>query len=118
MFLSSGKLVKNPQLITRYVEELRNRGLNPLTIVPGHEELEMVERAAKERICVLKIVEELIEHFKNRIVGVLAKNIVKEVLKEEVDEETAAYLIAKELAAWVLEIAESLNIVKIGGDIR
>jgi hypothetical protein len=40
------------------------------------------------------------------------------VLKEEVDEETAAYLIAKELAAWVLEIAESLNIVKIGGDIR
>jgi hypothetical protein len=118
MFLSSGKLVKNPQLIIRYVEELRNRGLNPSTIVPGREELEIVERAAKERICVLKIVEELIEHFKNRIVGVLAKNIVKEVLKEEVDEETAAYLIAKELAAWVLEIAESLNIVKIGGDIR
>jgi|UniRef100_A0A7J2U253 hypothetical protein len=113
MIWGSGKLVKNPQLIMRYVEELKKKGLNASIVVPSHGELELVEKAAKERTDMLKVMEELINYFKNRIDKELAKNIIKEVLGEEVDDDTASYIMSRELAAWVLEIAEILNIIKI-----
>jgi predicted CopG family antitoxin len=113
MLLSSGKLVKNPQLVMKYLEELKKRGIEIATVIPGREELEIVEKAVKEKMNMLRVVEELIRHFKSKIDAQLAKITVKEVLREEVDEDTASYLIAKELSAWVLEIAETLNIIKI-----
>ena len=97
----------------KYLEELKKRDIEIATVIPGREELEKVEKSVKEKASMLKVVEELIKHLKSKIDAQLAKITVKEVLREEVDEDTASYLIAKELASWVLEIADTLNIIKI-----
>ncbi|MDK6028033.1 hypothetical protein QPL79_01460 [Ignisphaera sp. 4213-co] len=118
MFLSSGKLVKNPQLIHKYLDELRKRGLDPSILLPSREDIDLIENSVKKGLSMLKIMDDLINNYLRRIDPVIAKKVFKEVTNEDVDEETAAYLIAKELSAWTLEIAEALNIIMISDVIR
>ena len=117
MFLSTGKLVKNTQLISKYIEELNKRGIESSTVLPSTDDIEFVERAVKNGYDMLYIMNALIQRFISRIDPKIAKEVFKKVLNEEVDEETASYLIAKEFSAWVLEIAETLNIIKINNKI-
>jgi hypothetical protein len=72
----------------KYLEELKKRDIEIITVIPGREELEKVEKAVKEKASMLKVVEELIKHLKSKIDAQLAKITVKEVLREEVDEDT------------------------------
>ncbi|MCI4436229.1 MAG: hypothetical protein JHC33_05390 [Ignisphaera sp.] len=118
MMLSSGKFVKNPQLILRYVEELKKRGIDTEPVTPSSKELELVEAAARRGESLLSVLEKLVNLFKSRIIGEIAREVAKEVLGQDLDEDTATYLIARELAGWVLEIAEALNIIRISNALR
>ncbi|MEL9939580.1 MAG: hypothetical protein QW632_03360 [Ignisphaera sp.] len=113
MFLSSGKLVKNPQLIRRYVDEARKRGIDLSKVLPNEEDIDLVRNVSMHALDMLKIMEDLIQRFMKRIDPGIAREVFKEVLNEDVDEATATYLLAKEFSAWTLEIAEALNLIKI-----
>ncbi len=63
-----------------------------------------------------EILEVLQEKILDRIDGDLAKKAVRNVYDLEVTEENARMMIAKILAGWYIEVADSLNVVKIKKD--
>lgn len=115
LLMSSGKLVKNPALILKYFALVKERGGDVSRAMPGSKDVELVVEAARQGRDLLSILQDLIRSYSERMDPTTARAAVKEVMKCEVDEDTAVYLISRELAAWTLEIAEAVGAIKVSG---
>jgi len=113
LMLASGKL-SSYRILTAYLNILDKKERDKA--LPKTKDLEYVRMLIDEGIRRLdEIIRELSENLKGRINGYYAKKAVKDVLGLDVDETEAKDYVAKELASWILEISENLNIIKLKG---
>ncbi len=113
LMLASGKL-SSYRILTTYLNILDKKERD--RVLPKTKDLEYVRMLIDEGIRRLdEIIKELSENLKGRINGYYAKKAVKDVLGLDVDEIEAKNYVARELASWILEISENLNIIKLKG---
>lgn len=113
-FLSSGIIIENYALLTRYMELCKQRGLDCSILLPSSTTLsEMLKIVEKESVNL----QVLIEHFNNilseRIDCELVMETFREVYKVEVDCLSARKLLIIQLVGWYLEILNTLGYVKL-----
>lgn len=114
LFMSSGKLVKNYNMLIRYFEILEEMGIDKSVSVPTSSDIEFIVKAVSSKhLNLLEILTALIRRFIPRVHREAAKKAIDEVLGGDFDEQLAVDIIAKDLAAWTLEIAENMNLIKI-----
>mgnify|MGYP000356630724 CR=1 FL=1 len=113
LMLASGKL-SSYRILIAYLNILNKEERDK--VLPRAKDLEYVRMLIDEGINRLdEIIKELSENLKDRINGYYAKKVIKDVLGLDVNESEAKRFVAKELASWILEISENLNIIKIKG---
>lgn len=114
LFMASGKLVKNYSILIRYFEILEEMGIDKSTSVPASSDIEYITRAVSSgHLNLLEVLSILASRFIPRINREAARRAVEEILGRGVDEQVAVDIIAKDLAAWTLEIAENMSLIKI-----
>ncbi|MEM0372191.1 MAG: hypothetical protein QXY23_06435, partial [Ignisphaera sp.] len=59
------------------------------------------------------VLEELIARIVARVHREAAKEAVREALGSDIDEEIAVDIVARDIAGWILEIAENMGLIKI-----
>ncbi len=113
-FMASGKIVKNYELLRIYVDEMKNRGLDPASSYPTNEDLEYTVRIVREAesINLEQLQKLLMERFKPRIDRDSAVNACKKFYGFDLEASTAIEEIARILAGWTIEIALNLGLVK------
>lgn len=114
LFMASGKLLKNQSLLLKYFEILEKMGIDKSVSVPTSDDISFLVKAVYEgKISLFEALSALTRRFMPRIIGEAAKKAVEEVLGEEVDETLAIEIIAKDLAAWTIEIAEGMRLIRL-----
>ncbi|MEM4514186.1 MAG: hypothetical protein QXZ41_06750 [Ignisphaera sp.] len=114
LFMASGKLLKNQSLLLKYFEALEKMGIDKSVSVPTSDDISFLVKAVYEgKISLLEALSALTRRFIPRVIGEAAKKAVEEVLGEEVDTILAREIIAKDLAAWTIEIADRMHLIKL-----
>ncbi|MEM1525896.1 MAG: hypothetical protein QW775_06705 [Ignisphaera sp.] len=114
LFMASGKLLKNQSLLLKYFEALEKMGIDKSVSVPTSDDISFLVKAIYEgKISLLEALSALTRRFIPRVIGEAAKKAVEEVLGEEVDTILAREIIAKDLAAWTIEIADRMHLIKL-----
>ncbi|MEM2200644.1 MAG: hypothetical protein QW552_05110 [Ignisphaera sp.] len=112
--MASGKLLKNQSLLLKYFEALEKMGIDKSVSVPTSDDISFLVKAIYEgKISLLEALSALTRRFIPRVIGEAAKKAVEEVLGEEVDTILAREIIAKDLAAWTIEIADRMHLIKL-----
>ncbi len=114
LFLSSGKIVKDYRILQKYFEILDEMNIDKASALPSSEDIELIRRLIKEgKRNLLELIDALTLKFIPKINTEAAIRAYKEVLDIEIQPNTAISHIARDLAGWTLEIAESLGIIRI-----
>lgn len=112
--MASGKLLKNQIFLIKYFEILEKMNIDKSISIPTSNDIEFLVNSVRGKtINLLEILSTLTLRFLPRVVEEAAIKTIKEVLGEEINGKIAVELIAKDLAAWTIEIAEGMNLIKI-----
>ncbi|MEZ0289565.1 MAG: hypothetical protein ABWJ42_00535 [Sulfolobales archaeon] len=113
--LASGRIDVDYSIIKYYVNIARELGRDHSSILISSDDLNYVklsvENISSKKLDVL--IDLLSKRFMDRIDPYLAKETYKRYLGLEVDENTAVKMLARVLAAWCVEAAETLGYLKI-----
>ena len=115
LFLTTGKVISNYRVLIKYLEivsdDLRNKAL------PRSSDLEYVKellsRCNMYRLS--DILDLLVRYLRDRVSPEYAVRAIRDVMNIELSPEDAVDYVAKQLAGWILEIAEQLNILRVRG---
>lgn len=114
LFLGSGKLVKDYRILQKYFEILDEMNIDKTSALPSSEDIEMIRKLVEQgKRNLLELINALTLKFIPKVNAEAAIRAYKEVLGIEIQPNTAISHIARDLAGWTLEIAESLSIIKI-----
>ncbi len=117
LFMGSGKLVRNYDVLMKYFEKLRELGVDTSSCYPTGSDVEEVKSLA-ERGEIKNLddaVRFLVAKFRGRVNAVAAQQAVRDVMGIEVSPDAAVEYVAKLLALWTLEMCESMGLIKIVG---
>jgi len=118
LFMSSGKLVKNYTVLEKYFDLLEKMGIDKSLYLPSSSDMDFVVRLVSSgRKKLLDVLEELIARIVARVHREAAKEAVREALGSDIDEEIAVDIVARDIAGWILEIAENMGLIKIDSNI-
>ncbi len=113
LMLASGKLSSYKVLLS-YLNLLDDKEKS--RFLPRSSDLEYIKKLIEEGFNRLdEIINELVKYLKERVNPDLACEAVKKALGIQLGTEEAITYVAKELASWIIEISESLNVVRIRG---
>jgi hypothetical protein len=113
LFMASGKLLKDQKLLVKYFDYLEKMGIDKSTSIPSTEDLDFLRKAVYEgRLNLLEALTMLKRRFVHRVNREAAVKAVQDILGEGVGEDLAVEMVARDLAAWTLEIAEILGLLK------
>ncbi|MEM1645729.1 MAG: hypothetical protein QXL96_07670 [Ignisphaera sp.] len=115
LFMASGKLLKNQSFLIKYFEILEKLGVDKSVSIPTSDDINFLVKIVYEgeKTSLFEALSALTRRFIPRVIGEVAKKAVEEVLGKEVDTILAIEIIAKDLAAWTIEIAEGMNLIKL-----
>ncbi|OYT51766.1 MAG: hypothetical protein B6U73_01200 [Desulfurococcales archaeon ex4484_204] len=110
--LASGKIIRDYRALIKYLE-MASKDLKEMAL-PSSTDLEYVRVLVTRRpLRLYELMEDLKNIVKERLDPDISRRAVAEVLNIDVSAEEAVEMIAKELAGWILEVAERLGILKL-----
>ncbi len=114
LFLSSGRLVENYKFLYEYLKKCRERGLDCSQLLPSTSILSEIQRKVETS---QQSFNELVEYIKSIHSKNIDCNLCIEVFKQlyglNASCEEAMQVLLTQLAAWYIEILETLGLVKI-----
>lgn len=113
MPFATGKLGGEFRLLRAYIE---NAGSEE--IVPERNIFDLIRSMALVSSTVEDVINAVAETFLKKIKPYAAVRAYKRVYGVEVNEDEAVRAVAREAAAWAIEMAESLGVIRLRGYIR
>ena len=113
MPFATGKLGGGFRLLRAYIEEAGAEG-----IVPERDVFDVIRSKAVAGSTAGEVIEVVAEMFKEKITPSAAVRAYRKVYGVEVGEGEAVEAVAREAAAWAIEMAESLGMIRLKGYVR
>ncbi len=113
MPFATGKLGGEFRLLKAYIDEAGAEG-----IVPERDIFDTIRSMASLGSTADKVINAVAEAFMKKIKPTAAVRAYRRVYGVEVGEDDAVRAVAREAAAWAIEIAESLGLIRLRGHIR
>lgn len=111
---ASGKIVKDYSILRYYIEELKARNLSHEHIVPSSDTLESIRRKVMEKSYTVADIMMMLEpEIEGKIDLESASKAAERYLNAKVDIHIAKRMVARAIAGYYIEIADSLGYIHI-----
>ena len=113
MPFATGKLGGGFRLLRAYIDEAGPKG-----IVPDEGVFDVIRSMASIRSTAEEVIEAVARLLINKVDPLAAVRAYRRVYGVDVDEGEAVRTVAREAAAWAIEVAESLGMIRLHGYVR